>query len=202
MKFENAFYYLLELFTSSPLASFCGGGFLVYLLGAISTSQLFFFLATMFMVMLESKQNSIPTLRVQKRHHAAVLPSKGEPDAAGYDLTAITIHKTVGDVTYYDTGLSVEPDPGYYTEIVPRSSLSKSGYVLANSVGIIDNGYRGNLLIALLKIEKEKPDLDLSKPICQLILRKQEYCNLVETDFLSESIRGTGGFGSTDRKEN
>ena len=53
----------------------------------------------------------------------------------------------------YDTGIQVKPQYGYYFEIVPRSSLSKSGYILANSIGIIDPSYSGNLYIVLIKID-------------------------------------------------
>ena len=102
--------------------------------------------------------------------------------------------------TLYDTGIKIEVDEGYYTEIVPRSSISKFGYILANNIGIIDNHYRGNLMIALTKIADDAPEIVLPFKCCQLIVRKQIYSNLIEiTDdtLLTETDRNTGGFGST-----
>jgi dUTP pyrophosphatase len=87
---------------------------------------------------------------------------------------------------------------GLYAEIVPRSSLSKSGYMLANSIGIIDCSYKGNLYIALTKIDNTMPDLTLPFRCCQLIFREQIHVDLEEvTSFEEQTSRGSGGFGST-----
>lgn len=131
----------------------------------------------------------------------AVTPTKGEKDSVGYDLTAISVYKKYGSkITLFETGISVEPPPGYFTEILPRSSLSKTGYVLANSVGLIDPSYRGTLKITLLKIDNTLPDLVPPFCKCQLIMRKHHDFNMkqVQENTLSKTIRGSGGFGSTD----
>jgi deoxyuridine 5'-triphosphate nucleotidohydrolase len=132
----------------------------------------------------------------------AKVPSKGTAYAIGYDLTAIKVHSKIGSrTTLYDTGLVIQPPQGYYTEIVPRSSLSKTGYMLSNSVGTIDWDYRGRLLIALTKVDDSLPDLEVPFTRCQLILRKAEYYFpkvVSEKSELSETTRGEGGFGSTD----
>ncbi len=131
----------------------------------------------------------------------ADVPIKGTPYSIGYDLTAISIYKKLSEnTTLYDTGIRVEPPCGYYTEILPRSSLSKTGYMLSNSVGVIDPDYTGNLLIALTKVDLSCPDIQLPFTRCQLILRKAEYFNMVETNLNSQTERGDGGFGSTDKK--
>ena len=131
----------------------------------------------------------------------AVFPTKGTPDSIGYDLTAISVYKTVNPQTIlFDTGLQVKPPEGYYTEILPRSSLTKSGYVLANSVGVIDPDYRGNLLIALTKVVEAAPNLTLPFKLCQLVLRKVEDFELKQVQVLDDTVRGDGGFGSTDKK--
>jgi dUTPase len=73
--------------------------------------------------------------------------------------------------------------------------------MLANNVGIIDQGYRGNLFIALIKINKECDDLVLPWKCCQMIVKKQIYSKLIiSSDELTTSSRGIGGFGSTDKK--
>jgi dUTP pyrophosphatase len=138
----------------------------------------------------------------KKTSEQAVTPSRATSGSVGYDLTAISLFKKVSDTTYlYDTGLQIAPPKGYYTEIVPRSSLIKTGYMLANSIGIIDNDYRGNLLIALNKIDQKAPDLELPFTRCQLIFRKEEVnMNFTEVDNLDDTERGSGGFGSTDKK--
>ena len=128
----------------------------------------------------------------------AVVPSLGTPYSSGYDLTLISIDKKFTDnVTLYDTGVSVEPPTGYYTEIYARSSLSKSGHMIANSVGIIDSDYRGTLKVALWK-DPSAPELELPFKGCQLIIRKRERMLTEVVRELSTTSRGDGGFGSTD----
>ena len=130
----------------------------------------------------------------------AVVPTKGTSCSVGYDLTAISVYKKVSDrITLYDTGIQVCPPDGYYTEILPRSSLTKTGYMLSNSVGIIDSDYRGNLLIALTKVDDSLPDLEVPFTRCQLVLRKHEDFEMRRVDSLNDTERGDGGFGSTDR---
>jgi|688.fasta_scaffold52491_3 deoxyuridine 5'-triphosphate nucleotidohydrolase len=144
--------------------------------------------------------NYKPKLKVYKTDNDAVIPSKPFEDDAGYDLTIIKKIKDFNSkTTLYDTGIKIEIDEGYYTEIVPRSSISKFGYILANNIGIIDNNYRGNLMIALTKIIDDAPEIVLPFKCCQLIVRKQVFADLCEItdDNLSSTIRNDGGFGST-----
>jgi dUTP pyrophosphatase len=144
--------------------------------------------------------NNKPSIKVYKTDKDAVIPSKAFEEDAGYDLTIIKKIKDFNSkTTLYDTGIKIEIDEGYYTEIVPRSSISKFGYILANNIGIIDNHYRGNLMIALTKIADDAPDIELPFKCCQLIVRKQIYSDLYEItdDNLSSTLRNDGGFGST-----
>jgi dUTP pyrophosphatase len=141
------------------------------------------------------------TLNVLIEDKNAVLPTKGTPYSIGYDLTAISEYKKLSPLTtLYDTGIKVKPPTGYYVEILPRSSLSKTGYMLSNSVGVIDPDYTGTLLIALTKIDQSMPDLQLPFTKCQLILRKTEDFIIREVDHIENTERGEGGFGSTDLK--
>lgn len=144
-----------------------------------------------------------PLVQFIRTDPAAVTPTRGSELAIGYDLTAIKVYKVVDEkTTLYDTGLSVLPPNGYYIEIVARSSIIKTGYVLANSVGIIDPDYRGNLLIALTKVNPAAPDLTLPFTRCQVVLRKAEWFNVEVTDSAPPATaRGAGGFGSTDAKK-
>jgi deoxyuridine 5'-triphosphate nucleotidohydrolase len=153
---------------------------------------------------------SIPTIKVFKVDERAVAPSKSRYSDSGYDLTIISEYKRLtSNTVIYDTGIQLEIPNGYYVEIVPRSSISRSGYILANNVGIIDQGYRGNLYIALTKINEEAPELSMPWKCCQMIVKKQVYSRLevaaivgvaasnVATPAIENSSRGTGAFGST-----
>ena len=140
-------------------------------------------------------------MHVRRVRPDAVMPSQMNDDDVGYDVTVVALAKTFeSGVQLYDTGLQLRPPPGYYVEVVPRSSISKTHYALANSVGIIDPGYRGNVMIALRKTNVHAPDLRLPCVIAQLILRKIEKCFMFEVDELDWTERGEGGFGSTDEK--
>lgn len=141
-------------------------------------------------------------IQCKRTHSNAVIPVSAGEQEVGYDLTAISLDKQINDNTYmYDTGIQVKPPDGYYLEIIPRSSIVKTGYMLANSIGIIDPTYRGNLKIVLTKVSPNAPDLQLPFTKCQLVLRKMETFPVVvdigDTDW-EHTSRGEGGFGSTD----
>lgn len=144
----------------------------------------------------------LDTCKIYKSDPNAIIPSKGHESDVGYDLTIIKIHKQLTPSTIlYDTGIKLNVDYGYYIEIVPRSSLSKSGYMLSNSVGIIEKSYSGNLLVSLTKIDKEMSDLVLPFKCCQLLFKPQVSLKILEmsnTDSLEITSRNNGGFGSTN----
>lgn len=136
-------------------------------------------------------------LRVDEK---AVIPSKANWSDVGYDLSIIKKVKDFNSRTaLYDTGIKISLDFGYYAEIVPRSSISKSGYILSNNIGIIDNSYRGNLLIALTKIADDAIEIEYPFKCCQLIFKSQVYVNMEEIKDRDLDItkRQEGGFGST-----
>ena len=121
----------------------------------------------------------------------AIVPTRAYDSDIGYDLTAIYMWKKIGkNTTIYDTGIAVQPPPGYYIEIIPRSSLSKTGYMLSNSIGIIDPDYTGSLKIAVTRIDESLPELKCPFTRFQLILRKAEHFSLknVDSDFSKQLI--------------
>lgn len=134
-----------------------------------------------------------------KLHPEAVAPKKSRASDSGYDVVLIEKVKTVGDVEFYSTGINVEPAFGYYLDMVPRSSFSKSGYELANSIGIIDRSYRGPLIAGIRKVDKNAPDIELPARWFQVIPRRIDHVEWVELDSLDETERGSGGFGSTGK---
>jgi len=129
----------------------------------------------------------------------APVPSKAHEDDAGFDLSLIQKVKEVNGVSFYDTGIAVAPPEGHHFELVGRSSISKTGYMLANNIGIIDSGYRGSILVALAKVRVDAPDLELPVRLVQLIPRKTINIQGIEVDNLDDTERGDGGFGSSGR---
>ena len=148
--------------------------------------------------LLSADTNRVPHVYFSKTLENAVTPSKAHPSDVGYDLTLITEFKMVNSVTtLYDTGIKVRPDNGFYIEIVPRSSIVKSGYMLTNSMGIIDASYQGNLYVALTKVDPDAAPIELPCKIVQMIIRKQYHGIFVESVPDADSARGAGGFGSS-----
>lgn len=154
---------------------------------------------------VRARQNiGVPLLQVKVTDSNAVVPFKSWMHDVGYDLTLIKKVKDIRhNVIMYDTGIQVKPTDGYYTEVVPRSSLVKTGWVLANSTGIIDRDYRGNIMVVVARIDKYAPDLEMPFRGFQLVIRKQHY---IQLDVLGNSedwenadcvVRGARGFGST-----
>lgn len=142
----------------------------------------------------------IPSCCFIRVDEKAIIPSKTNWSDVGYDLSIIKKVKDFNSKTaLYDTGIKIVMDFGYYAEIVPRSSISKSGYILSNNIGIIDNSYRGNLFIALTKIADDAIEIEYPFKCCQLIFKNQVYVNMIEVENgnTDTTKRQEGGFGST-----
>lgn len=141
------------------------------------------------------------TIQFKTHREDAVIPTRAGSQEVGFDLTIIEKIKDISSNTaMYDSYVSVQPPDGVYFEIVPRSSISKTGYILTNSVGIIDPSYRGTLKVVLTKIDNNAPDLELPNKRFQLIPRTffSNVFTVEISDTLSNTERGSGGFGSTD----
>jgi deoxyuridine 5'-triphosphate nucleotidohydrolase len=143
--------------------------------------------------------NMIPgIISLSKINKDAKLPYNCRLSDIGYDLTIISkIEDLTEKTALYSTGLKAQAPFGYYLEIVPRSSLSKSGFMLANSIGVVDPGYTGELKIALTQIDSSK-DLKFPFRCCQLILRKHYMSSInVISEITNETFRKESGYGST-----
>ena len=152
-------------------------------------------------IVTRPENNDVPHCLFYKTDKNAVIPFKHRASDIGYDLTIIREVKRYNSRTImYDTGIIVSPKYGYYTKIVPRSSIIKSGYMLSNSVGIIDPTFLGSLKVVLTKIDDDAPDLQLPFTCSQLILERAypfQMKQVFNEDDLQETKRGEGGFGST-----
>jgi dUTP pyrophosphatase len=105
-------------------------------------------------------------------HPLGIPPHRARPSDTGYDLYLIHIHKVVGNMTIYGTGISVHPPGGYYFDLVPKNDIINTGYILANSVGIIDQSYTSEIMVPLVKLDPTTPDIILPIKLVQLIPRR------------------------------
>lgn len=129
----------------------------------------------------------------------AVSPSKAHITDTGYDLYLVKKVKEENGMVMYDTGIAVQPPFGFYFDLVGRSSISKTGYIVANSVGIIDASYTGSVKVALIKVNKDAPELELPAKLVQLIPRQLVHLDAQEVPEITATQRAEGGFGSSGK---
>ena len=128
------------------------------------------------------------------------VPSRGHQTDAGIDLTAMAVQQKSHGVFLFDSGISIQISDGYYVEIVPRSSIIKTDFQMANSFGVIDPDYRGRIFIPFRfigQVGMKSAESLLKQRIAQMIVRKLEPCSIEVVDSLEDTARGIGGFGST-----
>ena len=145
-------------------------------------------------------------VKVKKLVENAVIPQYAHDTDAGLDLTATAFeHDEFGNIIYH-TGLAFEIPEGYVGLIYPRSSLSKYRLALTNCVGVIDSGYRGEVILKFNMINNNpfcktpKEVYEVGDRIGQMIITPYPKVTLVEVEELSDTERGDGGFGSTGKK--
>lgn len=130
----------------------------------------------------------------------AQLPTRGSKDAAGLDLYCPFHIKVPADSQKkIPLGIAVEIPKGHMGLLVPRSSMSKTPLRCANSVGIIDADYRGELSIAYENISCSDYTISRGDRIAQLIIVPIAIVDVEEAQTLSETERGDGGYGSTGK---
>ena len=128
----------------------------------------------------------------------AQTPKFGKPGDAGADLTATSMNLSMDDHIVYGTGLAVEIPEGMVGLVFPRSSVRNTTLLMANSVGVIDSGYRGEIMITFKMVNKtEVVGYTIGDRIAQLVIVPVPLTNYVEVDELSETERGIAGHGST-----
>ena len=142
-------------------------------------------------------------MRVKKLRENAIIPTYGSPDAAGADLYAcleadVTIEP--GKTVFIPTGLAMEVPKGYAGLIYARSSMgTKRGLAPANKVGVVDSDYRGEVMVALHNHGQQSQVVAHGERIAQLLVTPVLAPAFEECDDLTDTQRGTGGFGSTGR---
>ena len=142
-------------------------------------------------------------VRVKKMHPNAKLPTYGSPEAAGADLyacldEAVTIQP--GEVYWVPTGIALEVPNGCAGLVYARSSMgAKRGLAPANKVGVVDSDYRGEIKVVLLNHSKQPQILEPGERVAQFVITPVLTPVYEETEDLSDTSRGIGGFGSTGK---
>lgn len=141
-------------------------------------------------------------LEIKKLDERAIIPTYGTVDSAGADLYAILDEEITinpGETKVISTGLYMAIPKGYVGLIYARSSLgTKRGLAPANKVGVIDADYRGEVKVVLYNQSKEEQIISPNERIAQIVITPYMQVDFTVVEELSETERGTGGFGSTN----
>lgn len=147
---------------------------------------------------------NVLNVNIKKLSDKAILPSYSKVGDAGMDLTATSKEYDHDGNICYGTSLAFEIPEGFVGLLFPRSSLSKKDLSLANHVGVIDSGYRGEVSFKFKPtcgfIENEEGhDYSIGERVGQIIILPYPQINFIEADELSSTERGEGGYGSTGK---
>ena len=140
-------------------------------------------------------------VRIKKLNDNATIPTRGSDYAAGYDLYSCIdedVYIPSGKTKKIGTGIAMEIPHGYFGAIYARSGLAtKRGLRLANSVGVIDEDYRGDIIVPIFNDSDFGETIKPGERIAQLIIQKYEELDFLESEELGDTERSSGGFGST-----
>ncbi len=143
------------------------------------------------------------TLKIKKLSEGAHLPAYAHPGDSGLDLFSVE-HVTIqpGDSKLVKTGISIELPTGTEAQVRPRSGLAlKNKVTVLNSPGTIDEGYRGEIGVIMINHGKMEFVIEPGMKIAQMVIQPVLTVQVVESAELSDTSRGTGGFGSTGNKK-
>lgn len=142
-------------------------------------------------------------IKIKKFHSDAQLPSFKSEDAVGADLVAVKKVRNGLFRVWYDCEFAAEIPKGYVGLLFPRSSISKLPLMLANSVGVIDPDYRGTFQVRFNRTFFgifNRRSYKIGDRVAQLMIMKVPAIEYVDSDVISTTRRGKGGFGSTGKK--
>lgn len=146
-------------------------------------------------------------IKVKKLVPGAVMPERAHAGDAGFDLVAVSKGYDEYGNLVCGTGLAFEIPSGYVGLVFPRSSISKKICTLANAVGVIDSGYRGEVTLKFkaagtytnVAMNDRFMRYEVGERIGQMVIMELPQVEFEESDELGVSDRGDGGFGSTGR---
>lgn len=153
-------------------------------------------------IMCFMSYNENVKIRFKKLDENAKTPVRKHADDAGADLASIEdIILKAGERRLVHTGIAVELPYGSLGYVVPRSGLAaKHGITIVNAPGLVDSGYRGELMVCLLNTSDEDFPIHVGDRIAQFVVQEHLLTVFEEADELNESSRGVGGWGSTGVK--
>lgn len=142
-------------------------------------------------------------MKIKLLRENSVMPFKAHETDAGYDLTVSTIKKRSLFKVHYGLGIAVDFDKGWYAEVPPRSSIHKRLLIMSNSLGIIDNPYKGEWQAVFYRIPFISKPYKVGDACCQAIFKtmEDEGMTFEPVDNVGTSDRGEGHHGSTDKKK-
>jgi dUTP pyrophosphatase len=140
-------------------------------------------------------------VKIKKLHVDAVIPAYSKPGDAGMDLTAVTATQDQYGNVIYGIGLAFEIPEGHVGLLFPRSSNSKTDLYLTNHVGVVDSGYRGEIMFKFRPINGllNAKVFQVGDRVGQIMILPYPSIEFDEVDELTNSERGDGGFGSTGK---
>lgn len=141
-------------------------------------------------------------IKIKKLRPDAIIPKYAKEGDAGLDLVATSMVSNYnldsGEQITYGTGLAMEIPEGFVGLIFPRSSIRKTSLSLSNCVGVIDSGYRGEIMVTFNISNLHGDSYNVGDRVVQIIILPYPNIDFVESDELSSTDRGEGGFGSTN----
>jgi dUTP pyrophosphatase len=144
--------------------------------------------------------SEVINVKVKKLDPNAVVPSYSKVGDAGMDLTITNIKENTSFSITYGFGIAMEIPKGYVGLVFPRSSVRNQDLILSNCVGVIDSGYRGELQATFKKTQGlDSISYNVGERGAQIMILPYPQINMIESDELSETDRGYGGFGSTGK---
>lgn len=138
-------------------------------------------------------------VKIKRLTPNSVIPTYAKEGDAGLDLTATSKFVDESGNVVYGTGLAFEIPQGYVGLVFPRSSNAKKDLWLTNSVGVIDSGYRGEVMFKYRPVSFKEREYAVGERVGQLIIMPYPHIEFEESDELSESERSTGGYGSSGK---
>ena len=141
-------------------------------------------------------------LKVKKLHPDAIVPTYAHGGDAGMDLFSVEECEILPmSLKLVKTGIAIELPEGTEGQVRSKSGIAlKNGVFVLNSPGTVDESFRGEICVILYNLSKAPFKIEKGQKIAQLVINKVCYVKTVETDELSNTVRGEGGFGSTGLK--
>lgn len=137
-------------------------------------------------------------VKFKRLNQLAAIPSYAKHGDACFDLVATSIEHNSKFIEY-GTGIAIEVPQGHVGLIFPRSSVTTTDLMLKNGVGVVDSGYRGEIKFRFYTLQNKDKFYEIGDRIGQMMILPIPTVELEEVEYLSDTERGEGGYGSSGR---